>query len=182
MLAAQRAKLERDRSALESTLPALRKAAARGEWVVEISKQEHLRRQFAEKADQIVERARALAEAWNQIEEIAKENDDLNRRLPARAARYGREPLPALMSPQATNLPQVFTQAVASVAELVGRIDVDRARDPFLGKPPVSDAFAHRTVNRAMDGDPITPPAEPEPAAVERGPRFFGDWFGNLAA
>ena len=188
LLAKQRAKLERDRAALEATLPELRKAKASEEWAVERTKQEYLRRQFAKTADELVERAHALREAWERIEEIAKENDDLNRRLPGRAIRYGRDPLPPLVPMFATNLPQVFTEAVATIAERVQSIDADRARDPILtnpmrgNMPAVSNVRAERFANRSIGDETLTPPAQPEPAA-ERPSSLFRGWFsGDLAA
>ena len=184
LLAKQRAKLERDRVAVESTLPDLRKAAARGEWAVEIAKQEYLRRQFAQCADELVERAHALREAWERIEEIAKENDDLNRRLPGRAIRYGREPLPALLPMFATNLPQVFTEAVATVVERVQTIEVDRVRDPILTNPmrgnmPPAPAIERRPINASMGDQEVSRVVVPN---EEPSTRSRWGWFSDLAA
>ena len=185
LLAKQRDKLERDRAALEATMPDLRKAKADEEWTPERTKQEYLRCQFAEVAAEVVAKAHELREVWERLEEIAKESDDLNRRIPMRAQRYGREPLPPLVPMFATNLPQVFTEAVATIAERVQSIDVDRARDPILTNPTRGNAPpvppAERRPRFAVVGDqavtPVLPPDE-EPATRSR----WSSLFGNAAA
>ena len=189
LLAAQRAKLERDRAALEGRLPDLRKAKANEEWTPERTKQEYLRRQLDEAAAEVVAKAHALRESWERLEEIAKESDDLNRRIPARALRYGREPLPPVVPMFATNLPGVFAEAVATVAERVQSIDVDRARDPILTNPArgnmpvVSNVRPDRLAHRSINGETITPPAQPEPAAERPATRSrWSSLFGNAAA
>ena len=181
-IAKQRAKLEAERAKLEATLPELRKAKASEEWAVERAKQEYLRRQFAEVAAEMVSKAHELREVWERYEAISAEADDLNRRIPARAQRYGRQPLPPVHGFQATNLPGIFLQSVQGTAERVQNIDNDRHRDPVLGKPPASDARSERLAHRSINGETITPPAQPEPAA-ERPSRSFRGWFsGDLAA
>lgn len=182
-IAGQRAKLEQERSTLEATLPEIRAAVGREEWVVETTKQEYLKRQFEEAARDLVEKATALADSFQKIEAVWHDNEDLSRRLVTRAQRYGRAPLAPLVPAFAHQLPGSFLDAVQQVAERVQSLEADRQRDPLLYTPPTVPRERYPRGHWVVGGEPVEALPEPEETAVSRGPRgFFRGFLSGDAA
>lgn len=153
--------LESDRTSLREAVEVERKARSAEDWKTEIAARKDLEERLAAAGAAIEKTAHALAEAWNAYEDLFRETQAHNNRLPAQARQYGRDPLPPLSAPIALGIPGSMLPAIKATAAAV----LPRPRPEAVLTPRKRPPRAARAATRFRGPDWRDP-------AVDRGGGF----------